>query len=101
LIAFTDPNPADDDWCMLMEPVMEEYWKQTPEPLFYAKLQRALPQLRVAVLPVLVKNRQALKEELLPTIRRIVAKAFGGKPSRAVAAPTHRSRGQAVRVRRR
>jgi hypothetical protein len=101
LIAFTDPNPTDDQWCMLMEPVLEEYWRHTPEPLFYEKLHTILPELQEAVLPVLVQNTRHLAEELLPRIRQILAKAFGRKPPRTVPAPSHRTRGHSMRVRRR
>jgi hypothetical protein len=101
LVAFSDPNPSDDQWCMLMEPVLEEYWQDTPEPLFYEKLHAILPELRDAVLPVLVENTRKLEEELMPRIRQILAKAFGRKRPRTAPAPSHRSRGHSMRARRR
>lgn len=101
-IAFGTPTPVDAQWCEIVSPVMAEYWRDLSEPEFYERLHRALPRLRAEVLPLIEANARSLKKELSPTVQRILAEAFGKKRPRVAArGGTDRSRGQAVRARRR
>ncbi len=81
-IALSASNPVDSQWCSLVSPVLALYWEGTPETEFYEKLQRALPQLREMVLPLIEQNARVLKTQLTPTIRRIFAAAFEPKTRR-------------------
>jgi hypothetical protein len=81
-IAMAASNHVDADWCNLVKPVMEMYWKEMPEPAFYSRLHRVLPALRAAVLPVLERNARELERLLGPTIRKIFAQEFGTNRTR-------------------
>jgi len=79
-IAFSDPNPLSADWCVLVEPMVNQYRKTLPEWEYYPKLHNAIPKLRKVVLPVLKKHAGEIRKELVPKIADILAGAFGGPP---------------------
>jgi hypothetical protein len=70
-------------WCWLILPILERYYypPQPPDPEFFARLQRILPELRKLVMPTMSKVAAEIRQELTPKIEPVVAGVFEGRSS--------------------
>ena len=64
-------------------PILERYYypPQPPDPEFFARLQRILPELRKLVMPTMSKVAAEIRQELTPKIEPVVAGVFEGRSS--------------------
>jgi hypothetical protein len=62
-------------WCWLLLPLLEPHYRRLPEAEFYSTLNSVLPDLQ-KILPSVSGAGGALRKELQPAVRSILASAF-------------------------
>jgi hypothetical protein len=67
-------------WCWIILPVLEEYYRPwPPDPEFYEKLHKVLPELQELVSPELDRAARDVHKELTAKVKAAVQEGFGAK----------------------